>query len=252
MPLQRLQKILSAANIGSRRKCEEMILEGVITVNGKVIYSLPAFADPDNDVIAVNGRKIYQAKKVYYLLNKPKGVICTSHDPQGRIKAVDMVPSTERVFCVGRLEADTTGLIILTNDNDLTNRLTHPRYDVPKVYIAVINGKIDTDAVDKLRKGVWLSDGKTSASGFKILSRGHNESIIQISIKQAVNRQIHRMFARVGFKVKSIKRIKIGKIDIGGLGVGKARTLTSQEISYLKKITSGEKKNDLNKHKAID
>ena len=129
---QRLQKVLAAAGVESRRKCEELILDGEVRVNRKVIEELPAFVDPENDVITVRGRRIQPAEKVYYLLNKPKGVICTNCDPQGRKKAIDLIDCRERIFCVGRLDADTTGLIILTNDSELTNKLTHPKYKIRK------------------------------------------------------------------------------------------------------------------------
>ncbi|MHC4585144.1 MAG: pseudouridine synthase, partial [Planctomycetota bacterium] len=132
MAEQRLQKVLAAAGVDSRRKCEELILEGVVRVNRKVVDKLPAFVDPAKDIITVNSRKIRAARKVYFILNKPKGVICTNRDPHGRKKAIDIVHANERIFCVGRLDADTTGLIILTNDSELSNRLTHPRYGIAK------------------------------------------------------------------------------------------------------------------------
>ncbi|MHC4532189.1 MAG: pseudouridine synthase, partial [Planctomycetota bacterium] len=135
MPKQRLQKILAAAGIASRRHCEDLILEGAVRVNRKVVDTIPAFADPQNDLITVNGKKIRSAAKVYFLLNKPKGVICTNADPQRRKKAIDLIPSKQRIFCVGRLDIDTSGLIILTNDSELANKLTHPKYEVSKTYL---------------------------------------------------------------------------------------------------------------------
>ncbi len=236
MSEQRLHKILAAAGIDSRRKCEELILEGAVEVNGKVVDTLPAFADPDKDTIKVNGRKIRFEQKVYYLLNKPKGVICTNSDPQGRRKAIDLVPTDKRIFCVGRLDAETTGIIILTNDSELSNKLTHPKYGLSKKYVAEIKGDISTAQLEKLKKGIWLAEGKTSKASIKILKRNFKESMIEISIKQGLNRQIRRMFAKVGFSVKSLKRTHIAKLDSRGLGVGNFRALTSKEISYLKNL----------------
>jgi 23S rRNA pseudouridine2605 synthase len=184
MANQRLQKVLAAAGVASRRKCEELILEGAVQVNGKVVDKLPAFVEPRKDVITVNGKKIRTEQKVYYLLNKPKGVICTNFDPQGRKKAIDLVPARERIFCVGRLDADSTGLIILTNDSKLTNRLTHPRYELPKTYVATVKGEIQGQSVEKLKKGVWLTEGKTAKAAVKILKRNHKESLIEITIRQ--------------------------------------------------------------------
>jgi 23S rRNA pseudouridine2605 synthase len=238
MVQQRLQKVLAAAGVDSRRKCEELIIEGVVCVNNKTVDKLPAFVDPDKDIITVNGRKIRAAKKVYFLLNKPKGVLCTNRDPRGRKKAIDLIRTNERIFCVGRLDADTTGLIILTNDSELSNRLTHPRYGISKTYVARIKGEIKPEQVEKLKKGIWLAEGKTSRASVKILKRRHTESMIEIIIRQGLNRQIRRMLAKVGLPVQSLTRTKIGRLAIRGLGVGKFRPLTKPEVTYLKKVTS--------------
>jgi len=238
MAEQRLQKVLAAAGVDSRRKCEELILSGAVQINHKVVDKLPAFVYPEKDVITVNGKKIHPARKVYFLLNKPKGVICTNSDPQGRKKAIDIVSVRERIFCVGRLDADSTGLIILTNDSELANRLTHPRYGLAKSYVARVRGEITSEAVEKLKKGIWLAEGKTARTSVKILKRGHEQSLIEITIRQGLNRQVRRMLAKVGLRVKSLKRTRIGKLGARGLGVGKFRTLTKAEADYLKKVTS--------------
>jgi len=236
MAEQRLQKVLAAAGVASRRKCEELILEGAVRVNGRVVNKLPVFVDAEKDAITVNGKKIRPERKVYYLLNKPKGVICTSSDPQGRKKAIDLVPARERIFCVGRLDIDSTGLIILTNDSELANRLTHPRYKLSKTYVAAVKGEIQGQVVEKLKKGIWLAEGKTGTSAVKILKRSHKESLIEIKIQQGLNRQVRRMLAKVGLAVKSLKRTRIGKITDRGIGVGKFRALTKAEVAYLRKI----------------
>ena len=240
---ERLQKILASAGIDSRRNCEELILEGAVTVNGKTVDELPAFADPENDVICVNGRKIPKPKKIYILLNKPKGVICTSRDPLGRRKAVDLVDAEERIYCVGRLDVDTLGAILLTNDSELTNRLTHPKYELPKTYQVRIRGRMDHEAMEKLKKGVWLSEGKTGRSSVKILKKLKDETILEVQIRQGLNRQIRRSFARLGYKVRELKRLQIGNISIKGMQSGAYRFLTQSEVSYLYKMTRGSKKN---------
>jgi len=234
---QRLQKVLAAAGIDSRRKCEELILNGVVRVNRKVVDKLPAFVDPEKDIITVDGRKIQAVQKIYYLLNKPRGVVCTNSDPQGRKKAIDIIPSTERIFCVGRLDIDTTGIIILTNDSELANRLTHPRYGLAKTYVVRVKGRITGEAAGKLKRGIWLAEGKTAKASVKILKRNYKESLIEITIRQGLNRQVRRMLARVGLPVKSLNRTRIGKLNTQGLGVGKFRTLTKAEVAYLKKVT---------------
>jgi pseudouridine synthase len=238
MAEQRLQKVLASAGVDSRRKCEELILSGAVRVNGKVVDKLPVFVDTERDSITVNGRGIRDAKKVYFVLNKPKGVICTSSDPGGRKKATDIVQSRERVFCVGRLDADSTGIIILTNDSELANRLTHPRYRVAKTYVVKVKGEISGERLERLKRGIWLSEGRTRRASAKILKRSHKESLVEITIRQGLNRQVRRMFAKIGYKVISLKRSRIGKLNLHGLGVGKYRRLSSSEVVYLKSLAS--------------
>ena len=206
-------------------------------VNGEVINSLPAFADPEKDDIRVNGRRIRAEEKVYFLLNKPKNVICTSRDPQGRPKAVDLAPCKERVFCVGRLDADTTGLILMTNDSELANRLTHPRYELPKTYEVKVRGRMEGEDIEKLKKGVWLAEGKTEPAAIKVLRRTNLETLIEISIRQGLNRQLRRAFARVGYKVKSLTRTCIGSIELKGIAQGQCKMLTPAQLNYLRRAT---------------
>jgi 23S rRNA pseudouridine2605 synthase len=238
MAKERLQKVMASAGVASRRQCEELILEGVVTVNGRVVDELPAFADPQVDVIAVQGRRLAQPQRVYFLLHKPKGVICTSSDPQGRPRAVDLVPGQERVFCVGRLDADTTGLIILTNDAELTHLLTHPKYKVAKTYVAKVAGRVDQEAVEKLRKGVWLAEGRTGRAVVKVLRSGHHDSLLEITIQQGLNRQVRRMLAKVGLPVQSLKRTRIDGLSITGLGVGRFRPLSRAEVAALRRAAA--------------
>jgi 23S rRNA pseudouridine2605 synthase len=234
---QRLQKFLAAAGVDSRRNCEELILDGYVKVNRKVIDTMPAFVDPEIDIITVNGRRIKHAEKVYFLLNKPKGVICTNSDPQGRKLAIDLIDTKERIYCVGRLDIDTTGLLMLTNDSELANRLTHPRYELPKTYEVMLKERISGEAIEKLKKGTWLSEGKTGKSAVKVLKRSQKDSTIEITIRQGLNRQIRRMLAKVDCRVKSLRRTKVGNITLKGIAVGQYKELTKSQISYLRSMT---------------
>ncbi len=234
---QRLQKILASAGIDSRRKCEELILQGAVTVNGAMVNELPSFADPAVDDIRVDGQRIQQSKRVYFLLNKPKGVICTNSDPMNRSRAIDLIDCPERIFCVGRLDADTTGAIILTNDSELTNRLTHPRYELPKTYQVKLRGRMGGEEIEKLKKGVWLSEGKTERAAVKVLRKTNDETLLEVSIRQGLNRQIRRTFAHLGYKVMALKRTQIGNIVLKGIAVGAYKRLTSNQVAYLKKTT---------------
>jgi 23S rRNA pseudouridine2605 synthase len=236
MGKERLQKILAAAGVDSRRNCEQLILNGFVRVNGRIVDTLPVFADTEIDIITVDGRRLRPEKKVYYLLNKPKGVICTNYDPDGRRKAIDLVDCRQRIFCIGRLDADTTGAIILTNDTSLADKLTHPRHQLIKTYIIGVEGKITPDAIEKLKKGIWLSEGRTQPAKVKIIKAHRAESLLEIKTTQGLNRQIRMVMAKVGHKVTTLKRTQIGRISLYHLGAGGYRELTPAEADYLKGI----------------
>jgi 23S rRNA pseudouridine2605 synthase len=246
MAKQRLQKIMAAAGIASRRDCEEIIEQGQVQVNGEFISELPAFADPDKDDIRVSGQKLKMPDKVYFLVNKPKGYICTNRDPHKRPKVIDLVDTKERVYCVGRLDADSTGAIVLTNDNELTNKLTHPRYELAKTYQLRIRGNVDSEAIEKIKKGVWLSEGKTNRASVKVLKRTKGHTHIQIVIKQGLNRQLRRTFARIGYKVQHLHRTNIGNISIKGVPAGGYKKLSKSQIQYLKNKTGPKKRSKKN------
>lgn len=233
MAKERLQRILAAAGIDSRRKCEELILQGAVSVNGHIVDTLPAFADAQTDNIVVDGRRIQRPKKVYFLLNKPKGVICTNDDPGGRRKAIDLIDVHERIFCAGRLDTETTGAIILTNDTVLADRLTHPKYALEKTYLATVRGKVTPEVIEKLKKGVWLSEGKTTPGKIKVIKAAENETKLEIKIKIGLNREIQRVMAKLGYKVISLKRTYIGKLGVERLKPGEYRRLSPAEIKYL-------------------
>ncbi len=232
---QRLQKVLAAAGVDSRRHCEDLIISGQVAVNGQVVDTLPAFVDPEKDRITVAGRPIRRPQKVYFLLNKPKNVICTSADPRGRRTAVDLVDCPERVFCVGRLDADSTGALLLTNDSELANRLTHPRYEIAKTYEVTLRGRVAGEEIERLKKGVWLSEGKTARAAVKVLHRTDRLTTLQVVIRQGMNRQIRRALARLGHKVKALKRTQIGSITVKGLPLGAYKPLSRRQIDYLRR-----------------
>lgn len=236
----RIQKVLAEAGVASRRGIEQMILDGRITVNDKLIAELPCFIGP-GDRIHVDGRlvSIRAPRKVYYLLNKPRGVVCTQHDPQGRPRAVDLIDAGgERVYCVGRLDADTTGLVILTNDGELTQMLTHPRHGVDKTYVVEVNGRVDGQAIDRLKAGVYLDGRRASAAKIKALRCGGGRSLLEIRICEGRNRQVRRMLAKLGCRVRRLKRVAIGPVTDRGLKVGRWRRLRPAEVARLRKAGS--------------
>jgi len=189
----RIQKYLADAGFASRRGIEEMIAEGRIDLNGEVIVKLPCFVDPETDEIRIDGQRVRfkQRTLVYFLLNKPKGVVCTSSDPQGRPVAVDMIPSIkERIYCVGRLDVDSTGIMLLTNDGDLTQHLTHPSYEVTKTYRVTVSGRVESESIEKLRHGMYLDGKRNQGADATIIRRGTNDTVLEMTLREGRNREI--------------------------------------------------------------
>jgi 23S rRNA pseudouridine2605 synthase len=234
---ERLQKVLAAAGVASRRKCEEIILEGRVEVNGAVVKELGTKVDSSIDEIKVDGRAIFGEHKIYLLLNKPKGVITSAADPGGRKVVTDFLYGVkERVFPVGRLDYDTEGLLLLTNDGEFAHLLTHPKHHVPKTYHATVKGVPHGSLLDKLRAGIQLEDGMTSPAvvEYADVNPEKNETIIEITIYEGRNRQVRRMFDAIHFPVIKLKRIKFGALWLTGLARGKFRPLRKDEIEALR------------------
>lgn len=230
--MERLQKIIARAGICSRREAEKLISAGRVTVDGKIVRELGAKAD-FNQKIRVDGKILnFCAEKIYLLLNKPRGYVCTVKDERGRKTVLDLLGEnfSERVYPVGRLDLNSEGLLILTNDGDLTNALIHPRFEVEKTYRATISGVVTEEKLDKLRAGIELEDGLTAPAEIYLLA----ENKIEITIHEGRNRQVRRMFAAIGCDVKRLRRIKFAGLTIKNLGVGKFRELTAEEIAQLK------------------
>ncbi|MCK4275911.1 MAG: rRNA pseudouridine synthase [Phycisphaerae bacterium] len=236
MPATRIQKVLAAAGVASRRAIEQMVRDGRITVNGRAITDLPCFVE-SGDEICVDGRRVSAApgETVVFLLNKPKGMVCTQRDPAGRRRAVDLIPPIpQRVYCAGRLDADSTGLVVLTNDGELTNYLTHPRYGVSKTYVVEVDGRIGGDAVERLKSGVWL-DGTKRSAWVKVLRRSSTRSVLQVRICEGRNRQVRRILSRLGYRARRLKRTAIGPLTDRGLKGGAFRQLTAVQIARLRR-----------------
>ncbi|MFC5699844.1 pseudouridine synthase [Cohnella faecalis] len=247
--MERLQKILANAGVASRRKCEELIAAGKVTVNDKVVSELGAKADPASDVIAVNGKPIKQEKKLYILFNKPKGVITSATDPKGRTVVTDFMREVkERVYPVGRLDYDTEGLLLLTNDGDLAHILTHPKHHVPKTYLATVERVPHGSKLEKLQKGVKLDDGMTAPAEaeYHDIDPEGKYATISITIREGRNRQVRRMFEAIGHPVTRLKRVSFGGIALGSLQRGKHRSLTAEEIQKLRDAADGASREETN------
>jgi 23S rRNA pseudouridine2605 synthase len=234
MPSERLQKVLAQAGLGSRRHCEDLIGDGAVTINGRVA-TLGDKVDPAVDRIEVDGVLVgTRPGLVYYLLNKPAGVVTSAGDPHGRRSVIDLVPADPRVFPVGRLDQDTEGLLLLTNDGDLTHRLTHPSFGVEKEYIAEVEARASRGSLRKLRQGVELEDGKTAPARVTAIE----PNVVRITIHEGRNRQVRRMCEAVGHPVVRLVRTRIGPIADRGLAPGEWRELATDEVRALERAAS--------------
>ncbi len=231
----RLQKLLSDAGVASRRRAEELILEGRVLVNDEVVNTLPAFAVPGADRIICDGELVKFEPPQYFMLHKPKGYLCTDSDPGGRPRAVDLLPpGLPKLFPVGRLDMDSTGLLLMTNDGELSERVTHPRFGVPKVYRAEVRGKVGGDVTAKLLGGVHLAEGRISASLVRVVHSAHDRSMLELTLREGRDKQVRRMLAQCGHKVRRLTRIRIGPLTLKGLPLGAARRLAPRELAELR------------------
>jgi 23S rRNA pseudouridine2605 synthase len=229
----RLQKVLAAAGVGSRRECEELIRQGRIEVDRQVITELGTRVHPEQQEIRVDGESLRQTKRLYFAVNKPPGVVTTNHDPAGRPRVIDLVPTDERVFAVGRLDRSSEGLILVTNDGEFANRLTHPRYGVEKTYLVRVAGSPSQEQLAKLKKGVHLAEGFARAVSI-VVKKHHGQSTdLVIVLDEGRNREIRRLLARVGHKVLALKRVAVGHIKLGDLPLGGWRRLMPDEVAAL-------------------
>jgi 23S rRNA pseudouridine2605 synthase len=233
--LVRLQKLLAQSGVASRRRCEELMLAGLVEVDGEVVTRLGTKVDPRTAVIRVEGRRLPPASPHAYLaLNKPRGVVSTMSDPEGRRTLTDLVADrSERLFHVGRLDTDTSGLIILTNDGDFAQRLAHPSYEVDKTYVAEVTGDVAKATLKQLRDGVTLEDGPVSVSAARIVQRGQGRTIVELVIHEGRNRIVRRLLDSVGHPVRKLTRTRIGPVALGQLRPGELRDLTNDELGEL-------------------
>ncbi|MBO5059651.1 MAG: rRNA pseudouridine synthase [Clostridia bacterium] len=236
----RLQKYIAMCGAASRRGAEELISDGRVTVNGKKISEQGVKVEIGADSVMLDGKLIKPSGKMYYImLNKPTGYVSTVKDQFERPTVVDLIDTEikERIFPVGRLDYDTEGLLLMTNDGDFTYKVTHPKHEIDKTYIAVLKGGISIKGLAQLRSGVRLDDGfVTSPAEVEMLDAQNGHTTIKITIHEGKNRQVRRMFEAVGSKVKELQRISIGTVELGNLPLGRWRHLTSHEVSYLKNL----------------
>ncbi|MFA4134780.1 MULTISPECIES: pseudouridine synthase [unclassified Brevibacillus] len=249
--MERLQKVLAHAGVASRRHCEELIAQGKVQVNGQVVREQGIKVDPLKDKIVVNGQQVKLEQHVYLLLYKPTGVITSVTDPQGRRVVIDLLKGIqERVYPVGRLDYDTSGLLLLTNDGELANRLAHPSYEIDKVYRAWVKGIPSPEKVRKLATGIRLEDGMTSPGQSKLLKAeaSSQRALVELTIHEGRNRQVRRMCEAIGHPVLTLERIRLGFLTLDGLKPGEFRKLTYEEVESLKRGLVQKKRSPRSKH----
>ena len=233
--LERLQKVLAAAGLGSRRTCEELITAGRVEVDRQVVTQLGTRIDPLKTEVRVDGERLPNPKRVVYMLNKPVGVVTTNFDPSGRPRVVDLVPGEQRLFAIGRLDRMSEGMILVTNDGALANLLSHPRYGVEKKYLVQVAGVPSQELLDKIRRGITLAEGKVHAKRVEIRSQHKQSAVLEMILDEGKNREIRRMLARLGHKVHQLKRVGVGKLSLGNLLPSQWRQLAWTEIEALRR-----------------
>mgnify|MGYP002624766363 CR=1 FL=1 len=230
---------MASAGVASRRQCEEYITAGRVEVDRVPVTELGHKVDPEQSEIRVDGEPIKSSRRVYYAVNKPPGVVCTNDDPSGRVRVIDLLPpSSERVYTVGRLDQNSEGLILVTNDGWLAQQLTHPRFGVEKVYHVHVAGTPDPEAIASLERGVHLAEGAAKAERVTIKRRHKQSTVLEMVLREGRNREIRRLLARIGHKVMSLRRMSVGNVRLGRLEVGEVRRLRPEEITKLRQIAN--------------
>jgi 23S rRNA pseudouridine2605 synthase len=232
----RIQKLLAEAGVASRRAVEAMILEGRVEVNGQLVTRLPCFVDVQRDRIRVDGREVAapHGGRRSFLVNKPRGVVCSLHDAHGRPRVYDLAPPMAgQVYCVAALDVDSTGLVLLTNDGALANRLNHPRYGVPRTYVVEVDGCVDPQAVDKIGAGVFIDGRRAKPAGVKVLRRGRDRTLLEVVLVESAGREVRPILIRLGYRARRLKRTAIGPVRDEGLRLGQCRPLRPAEAAAL-------------------
>jgi 23S rRNA pseudouridine2605 synthase len=228
----RLQRLLASAGFGSRRQCEELIETGRVH-DADIVTKLGTTVDPEQQKVMVDGQLLKKQKLVYFAVHKPTGVVTTNRDPQGRPRVVDLVPPSERVFPVGRLDRSSEGLILLTNDGELAQRLTHPKYGVRKIYRVIVAGRVEPETMKKMRQGMYIAEGFVKVEGAKLINAKSKATEMEITLQEGKNREIRRILARLGHKVQKLRRIAVGPLRLGDVPPGAYRPLLREEVDKL-------------------
>lgn len=236
----RLQRYLAMAGAGSRRHCEEFILTGRVTVDGRTVTELGFRVAPGTHEVRLDGERVRLERKIWYLLNKPVGFLCTNSDPDGRPRVIDLFPrARERLFTVGRLDENSQGLLLVTNDGALSNILAHPRYRVRKIYHVQVAGLPSREILEQLKRGLYFAEGRFKVADAKIVRTRGSSAVLELELLEGQNREIRRLLAKMGHKVQRLERVALGSLTLGDLPVGQYRRLAESEIAELSALVAG-------------
>lgn len=237
----RLNRFLSQAGVCSRRAADELIVAGRVSVNGTVERELGVRIDTAQDEVRVDGSRVQTQRSVHLLFNKPAGIVCTNAANEQRRRVIDLIPPVRgHVFTVGRLDLESEGLILVTNDGDFAQAMAHPSHGVPKTYAVLVQGRVDREHIEKARGGVWLAEGRTGGARIVVERVGRDRTYLKVTLREGRNREIRRVFARLGYPVLSLKRIRIGHLTLHGLSRGSSRFLSKTEVTELLELARRE------------
>lgn len=238
----RLQRYLAMAGAGSRRHCEEFILTGRVTVDRKTVTELGLRVIPGEQEVRLDGERVRLERKTWYLLNKPLGYLCTNSDPDGRPRVIDLFPrARERLFTVGRLDENSQGLLLVTNDGDLAHKLAHPRFRVRKVYQVQVAGIPSKEILEQLKRGLYFAEGRFKVAEAQLVKTRKSSAVLELELLEGQNREIRRLLAKLGHKVQRLERVALGTLTLGDLPIGQYRLLAPQEVAALDELVSGRK-----------
>jgi 23S rRNA pseudouridine2605 synthase len=237
--VERLQKVLAQCGVGSRRECETLIEQGRVQLDGKVVTKLGTKVEPGAVEIKVDGERVKVEDRVYYLVNKPRGFVCTSSTEHGARRLIDLVPEQRRIYTVGRLDEFSEGLVLLTNDGALSNIVCHPRYQVDKTYRLTVRGRVDPRQLERIEKGVWLPEGKSGPAHVRRVERQGDNTVVTVTLWEGRSRELRRIFAKVDLRVSGLVRTAIGPLRLDDLRPGAYRRLSAEDVAFARERLSG-------------
>jgi 23S rRNA pseudouridine2605 synthase len=238
--MERLHKVLAQCGVGSRRECEKLIEQGRVEVDGKIVTKLGTKVDPAAARIRVDGERVQPERPVYYLVHKPRGYVCTNSTAHGQPRLIDLVPEQRRIYTVGRLDEGSEGLVLLTNDGEIANAISHPRYQVDKTYRLTVRGRVAPEQLERIEKGVWLPEGKSTPAQVRRVDRHGDNTVVTVTLWEGRSRELRRIFGKVDLRVSNLLRVAIGPLQLEGMRPGAYRRLSEADLAFARERLKGD------------